>query len=134
MFIWIVHVHVVLSHREQQELHELLLAAATWEHLLIGLYCEVLSEKVAKDSLFFPFGMPLCPLVDPLFNLSLFHVLLDVQIVGANFNGQVALLVQPSAELLELEMSAQRLHVLDVGNEGRGRFVQNVRCGRGCHC
>ena len=145
MFIWVVHTHVVLFHRQQHEEHELLVAVLAWLHLWAGLDGKVHEEEVLEDSLFLPFGVLLGPVIDPLFDLVLAHVLLGVDVIGSDCDGQAALFVEPGAEALELHVASKRLefvdivfhllrslgllHVLDLGDEGRGGLVQEVCVG-----
>ena len=139
VFVWVVHTHVVLFHRQQHEQHELLVAVLAWVHLWAGLDGEVHEEEVLEDSLFLPFGVLLGPVIDPLFDLVLAHVLLGVDVTGSDCD------VEPGAEALELHVASKGLefvdivfhllrslgllHVLDLGDEGRGGLVQDVCVG-----
>ena len=145
VFIWVVGVHVVLFHRQQHEQHKLLFTAAAWLHPWVGLDGKVHEKEVLEDTLFCPFGILLGPVIDPLLDLVLVHVLLGVDVAGSDLDGQAALFVEPSAELLELHVSSERLefvdvsfhllrslallHVLDLNDERSGGFVQDVCCG-----
>ena len=65
--------------RHQQELHELFVVSIATFHLLIRLDIELLAKKVSKCLVLFVLCVLGCPLVDPLFNLILTHVLLGVE-------------------------------------------------------
>ena len=139
----------MLFHGKQHEQHERLVTIAARLHLGIGLDGEVHEQEVLENSLFVPFGILFGPVVDPLFNLVLSHVLLGVDVTGSDFNGKTTLFVEPGAELLELHVSPKRLefvdvvfhllgrlallHVLDPNYEVHSGLVQDVRGGGGSH-
>lgn len=95
------------------------------------------------------FGVGLGPLINPDFNLCLFHELLGVQVVWAKCDWQIAFAIQPCAKVLELGVAAQRLefgdveldllrclgllHLFHFRNQCGGRFIQNIRCRGGGH-
>ena len=126
-----------------------------WSQLLhgcilgLGWTAKSMSKKFLRTRCSFPLAFLFGPVVDPLFNLVLSHVLLGVDVAGSDLDGETALFVEPGAELLELHVSPKRLefvdvvfhllgrlallHVLDPNDEVHSGLVQDVRGGGGSH-